>query len=50
MFYSHADVATVWWRLLAELAGKDMLLSAVRDWLEGRGPDLCPTPGGGSHP
>jgi hypothetical protein len=50
MFYSHADVATVWWRDLTELAGKDMPLSAVRDWLEGHGPDLGPTPGGGNHP
>lgn len=39
IFYSHADTATVWWRLLNELEGKDMPLSAVRDWLEGRGPE-----------
>ena len=50
MFYRHADVATVWWRVLTELAGKDMPLSAVRAWLEGRGSDLDLTPGGGSHP
>jgi hypothetical protein len=50
MFYSHADVATVWWRVLTGLAGKDMPLSAVRDWLDGRGPDLGTTPGGDSHP
>jgi hypothetical protein len=36
MYYSHADVATVWWHLLNELEGKDVPLSAVRDWLEGR--------------
>lgn len=34
MFYSHADVATVWWRLLAEFEGRDMSLAAVRDWLK----------------
>lgn len=46
MFYSHADVATVCWRVLTESAGKGMPLSSVRHWLEERGP----TPGGGSHP
>ncbi len=48
MFYSHADTATVWWRVLTELTGKDMPLSAVRDWLEKRGPGPGTTPEGGN--
>ena len=45
MFYSHADVATVWWRVLTELTEKDIPLSAVRDQLEGHGPGPQPPSG-----
>ncbi len=50
MFYSHADVATVWWRVLPELEGKAVPLSAVRDWLEGGATPPGLEHAGATHP